>query len=65
MAVQISTSKCIKHSSKSLKNNLVRAMLCSQALTTKHLMDDIIYFAVGFKSYDIARTSGTTGDWYD
>ncbi|KAH0745972.1 hypothetical protein KY285_007629 [Solanum tuberosum] len=28
-------------------------------------MDDTIYFAVGFKSYDITRTSGTTGEWYD
>uniref|UniRef100_A0A0V0IMC6 Putative ovule protein n=1 Tax=Solanum chacoense TaxID=4108 RepID=A0A0V0IMC6_SOLCH len=28
-------------------------------------MDDTIYFAVGFKSYDITRTSGTAGEWYD
>lgn len=29
------------------------------------LIDDTIYFAVGFKSYDITRPSDTTGEWYD
>ncbi|KAG5623408.1 hypothetical protein H5410_008626 [Solanum commersonii] len=28
-------------------------------------MEDSIYFAVGFKSYDITRTLGTVGAWYD
>ncbi|KAH0633006.1 hypothetical protein KY284_035792 [Solanum tuberosum] len=28
-------------------------------------MDDTIYFAVEFKSYDVTRTPGTAGDWYD
>uniref|UniRef100_M1DTT7 DUF4283 domain-containing protein n=1 Tax=Solanum tuberosum TaxID=4113 RepID=M1DTT7_SOLTU len=28
-------------------------------------MEDSIYFAAGFKSYDITRTPGTAGAWYD
>ncbi|KAH0722003.1 hypothetical protein KY289_005047 [Solanum tuberosum] len=28
-------------------------------------MEDNIYFAVGFKAYDISRTLGTVGAWYD
>ncbi|KAH0773714.1 hypothetical protein KY290_010851 [Solanum tuberosum] len=28
-------------------------------------MEDIIYFAVGFKAYDISRTLGMVGAWYD
>lgn len=28
-------------------------------------MEDIIYFAVGFKAYDISRTLGTIRAWYD
>jgi len=28
-------------------------------------MENTIHFAVGFKSYDLARLSGTAGDWYD
>ncbi|KAH0708623.1 hypothetical protein KY284_010050 [Solanum tuberosum] len=27
-------------------------------------MEDCIYFAIGFKSYDIERINGTTGEWY-
>lgn len=28
-------------------------------------MDGSIYFVVGFKAYNITRTSGTVGAWYD
>ncbi|KAH0746888.1 hypothetical protein KY285_008545 [Solanum tuberosum] len=28
-------------------------------------MENIIYFAVGFKSFDIKKISGTTGIWYE
>ncbi|KAG5595412.1 hypothetical protein H5410_036644 [Solanum commersonii] len=28
-------------------------------------MEDCIYFAVGFKSFDINRITGTSGEWYE
>lgn len=28
-------------------------------------VDETIYFAVGFKSSNVTRTSGTSGEWYE